>query len=76
MKENAFVVDLQRMRECSVTAGDEPLVRCGGGALNGDVHRALDGTGLMFTLGHHPGTGVGGLVQQGGHGPLEKVCGL
>lgn len=76
MKDQSFVIDLQRMRECTLMAGEEPILRCEGGALNGDVHAALDGTGLMFTLGHHPGTGIGGLVQQGGHGPLEKVFGL
>lgn len=44
--------------------------------MNGDAHQCLDKTGYCMTLGHHPGTGLGGLVQQGGHGPLEKVMGL
>ena len=77
MKQNALVVDLQRLRACElVDVGGAPRLRCGGGALNGDAHQALDGSGLCLTLGHHPGTGIGGLVQQGGHGPLEKIYGL
>ena len=52
------------------------MLRCEGGALNGDAYQALDGSGLCITLGQHPGTGCGGLVQQGGHGIAEKVLGL
>mmetsp|Transcript_18612 Transcript_18612/g.55063 ORF Transcript_18612/g.55063 Transcript_18612/m.55063 type:complete len:520 (-) Transcript_18612:114-1673(-) len=73
----SFVVDLQRMRSATFEERDaQGYLVCGGGALNGDAHKALDGTGFMMTLGHHPGTGLGGLVQQGGHGPCEKTMGL
>ena len=77
MVQDSFVVDLQRLRWATFEEkGGVGYLSCGGGALNGDAHRALDGTGWCMTLGHHPGTGLGGLVQQGGHGPLEKLFGL
>ncbi|KAH8069090.1 FAD-binding domain-containing protein [Aureococcus anophagefferens] len=78
MAQDAFVVDLQKLRSAKLekTDGGPAFLRCGGGALNGDAHRALDQSGYGMTLGHHPGTGLGGLVQQGGHGPLEKLYGL
>ena len=78
MAQDAFVVDLQKLRSAKLekTDGGPAFLRCGGGALNGDAHKALDQSGYGMTLGHHPGTGLGGLVQQGGHGPLEKLYGL
>lgn len=78
MAQDAFVVDLQKLRSATLekTDGGPAFLRCGGGALNGDAHGALDQSGYGMTLGHHPGTGLGGLVQQGGHGPLEKLYGL
>ena len=77
LQQDSFVVDLQNLRNCEL--GERQgvkVLRCEGGALNGDAYQALDGSGLCITLGQHPGTGCGGLVQQGGHGIAEKVLGL
>jgi len=75
LKNNSLVIDMRRLRQCTLDQ-DKRILVCEGGALNGDAHAALAGSGLAMTLGHHPGTGLGGLVLQGGHGPLEKVFGL
>eukprot|EP00747_Dinoflagellata_sp_TGD_P198875 gnl/TRDRNA2_/TRDRNA2_71995_c0_seq1.p1 gnl/TRDRNA2_/TRDRNA2_71995_c0~~gnl/TRDRNA2_/TRDRNA2_71995_c0_seq1.p1 ORF type:complete len:440 (-),score=53.66 gnl/TRDRNA2_/TRDRNA2_71995_c0_seq1:247-1422(-) len=73
--DNSLVVDLQALRACTVDPVAQTLT-CEGGALNGDAHAAMAPHNLGMTLGHHPGTGLGGLVLQGGHGPLEKCFGL
>lgn len=73
--DEALVCDLSLMRSVDVNAADQ-TVRCAGGCLNGDVNMACAPYGLGFTLGTNPGTGLGGLVLQGGHGVLERLTGL
>eukprot|EP00927_Polykrikos_kofoidii_P016083 TRINITY_DN17217_c0_g1_i1.p1 TRINITY_DN17217_c0_g1~~TRINITY_DN17217_c0_g1_i1.p1 ORF type:complete len:526 (-),score=76.22 TRINITY_DN17217_c0_g1_i1:56-1633(-) len=75
MQNNSLVIDLQAMRACSIDVASQTMT-CEGGALNGDAHAVMAKHDLGMTLGHHPGTGLGGLVLQGGHGPLEKCFGL
>ena len=79
MLDDALVLDLSLMRDCVVTnpgPGRPATVTCQGGALNGDALMACAPHGLGFTVGAHPGTGLGGLVLQGGHGALERTTGL
>jgi len=75
MPDNVLVIDMKLLRGCTVDPAKKQIT-CEGGALNGDAHAAMAKHDLGMTLGHHPGTGLGGLVLQGGHGPLEKVFGL
>ena len=75
IKDDALVCDLSLMRSVVVDVKGS-TVRCDGGCLNGDVNMACAPFGLGFTLGSHPGTGIGGLVLQGGHGNLERLTGL
>jgi hypothetical protein len=75
MLQDSLVIDLSSMRTVTV----DPIKKTAlveGGALNGDVNVACAPHKLAVTLGTHPGTGIGGLTLQGGHGHLEKMFGL
>ena len=73
--DDSLVLDLSLMRGVTVNAA-EKTVTCEGGALNGDAVMACAPLGMGFTVGAHPGTGLGGLTLQGGHGNLERLTGL
>ena len=75
MLQETLVLDLSLLRSVEVDPAAKTAT-CGGGCLNGDVNMACAPHGLAFTLGAHPGTGLGGLVLQGGHGALERKTGL
>ena len=75
LAEGALCIDLSRMRSarCDATAA---TVVAQGGCLVGDVMSACQPHALAVPLGAHPGTGIGGMVLQGGHGWLERSAGL
>jgi FAD/FMN-containing dehydrogenase len=68
-----LVVDLAQMNRIEVEDG---RVRCGPGALSGDLSRALAGHGRVIPTGGCPLVGIGGLALAGGFGFLGRRHGL
>ena len=73
--DDSLLCDLSNMRHVAVDPKTR-LVRFGGGCYLGDVDRATQPHGLAVVVGHHPFTGVGGLVLGGGFGILQRTLGL
>lgn len=68
-----LVVDLARMNRIEV---EHDFVRCGPGALSGDLSRALAAHGRVVPTGGCPLVGIGGLALAGGFGFLGRRHGL
>jgi len=74
-KNDAIVIDLQNFRKVTII-NEEKEVIIQGGCLNGDVDMVASKINKATVLGSHAGTGVGGLILQGGNGVLARLHGL
>jgi FAD/FMN-containing dehydrogenase len=72
--EGGMVLDLRAIHDVEVL--DDDLVRVGGGAVWGDVARALQPYGLALSSGDTYSVGVGGLTLGGGIGWMVRQHGL
>jgi FAD/FMN-containing dehydrogenase len=72
--DGGIVIDLSRLSRVDVL--DDGVVRIGGGALWGDVARALQPHDLALTSGDTTTVGVGGLTLGGGVGWMIRQYGL
>lgn len=71
-----LVIDLSRINQVEIIDDAKRLVRLGGGAVWGDVAKALHEHGLVISSGDTTTVGVGGLTLGGGIGWMARKYGL